>query len=185
MQDTINSLLEYGYILLFIYSLGGGMVGILAAGVLSSNSDFNILTCIILAFLANTIGSILLFIIGKYYKKDLRIYLKKHRRKLALAQLKIKKHGIILIFIQKFIYGLKTFIPLAAGFAKYDFTKFIIINTLASLIWAIVLGYGGFVFGSLIVSVFDELSNYSYIVPLFLLLLICIIWFYLAKFSKK
>jgi len=35
MQEILTSLSTYGYILLFVYSLGGGMVGIIAAGVLS------------------------------------------------------------------------------------------------------------------------------------------------------
>lgn len=65
-------------------------------------------------------------------------YFKKHRRKIALAMIKTKQHGIILLVTQKFIYGLKTFIPIAAGMAKYNFIKFFIINTLASLAWAIV-----------------------------------------------
>lgn len=187
MQDTINALLEWGYVLLFIYSLGGGMVGILAAGVLSSlpNSNFNLQICIVLAFIANTIGSTLLFTLGKYYKKDLMPHFRKHRRKLALAQMKIKQYGNFLIAFQKFIYGLKTFIPLAAGFAKFSFTRFCIINTLATALWAILLGYIGFAFGYIIKPAFDKIAEFPYLVPLFLFALIGGIWLYLAKFSKK
>ena len=85
MQDMIDTLIKYGYIVLFFYSLGGGMVGILAAGVLSSQGKMDLSFCITLAFIANTIGSTLLFILGKYYKKDIMPYFKKHRRKLALS----------------------------------------------------------------------------------------------------
>ena len=185
MQETIDTLLNYGYIILFIYSLGGGMIGILAAGMLCASHHFELGFCIALAFIANTIGSTLLFILGKYYKKDLMPYFKKHRRKLALAQMKIKQHGAFLIIFQKFIYGLKTFIPLDAGFAHFNFARFFIINTLATLIWAILLGYLGFAFGSLITPIVDKISEFPYTVPLFLLALIMAIWLYLARFSKK
>ncbi|AXL34138.1 DedA family protein [Campylobacter jejuni] len=185
MQDMIDTLIKYGYIVLFFYSLGGGMVGILAAGVLSSQGKMDLSFCITLAFIANTIGSTLLFILGKYYKKDIMPYFKKHRRKLALAMMKTKQHGIILFVTQKFIYGLKTFIPIAAGMAKYNFIKFFIINTLASLSWAIVLGFTAYTFGYIIEAIFDKLSLYPYAAPLFLLFLAGIIWFYLSKFSKK
>lgn len=185
MQDTINSLLEWGYVILFIYSLGGGMLGILAAGVLSASGHFNLYFCIALAFFANALGSTLLFILGKYYKKDLMPYFTKHKRKLALAQLKLKQYGTSLIFVQKFIYGLKTFIPIAAGLVKFDFGKFFIINTLSSLIWAIVLGFLGFGFGNVISPLVDRLSVYPYAVPLFLVLLVGALWLYLSKFSQK
>ena len=185
MQDMIDTLIKYGYIVLFFYSLGGGMVGILAAGVLSSQGKMDLSLCIIIAFVANALGSTLLFILGKYYKKDIMPYFKKHRRKLALAMIKTKQYGIILLFVQKFIYGLKTFIPIAAGIAKYDFSKFIVINTLASLVWALILGFAAYTFGYLIEAIFNKLSSYPYAAPLFLLILAGIIWLYLTKFSKK
>ncbi len=185
MQDMIDTLLKYGYLVLFFYSLGGGMVGILAAGVLSSQGKMDLTLCISIAFIANTLGSTLLFILGKYYKKDIMPYFKNHRRKLALAMMKTKQHGVILLISQKFIYGLKTFIPIAAGIAKYNFAKFFIINTLASLAWAIILGVLAYAFGYFIEMIFNKLGNYPYIAPLFLLILAGIIWFYLSRFSKK
>ena len=185
MQEMIDTLLSWGYAILFIYSLGGGMVGILAAGLLSASGHFSLALCIFLAFFANTLGSTVLFLLGRYGKKDIMPYFKKHRRKIALAQLKIKKHGVSLILLQKFIYGLKTFIPLAAGFAKYDFMKFFILNLLATVIWAVGLGYLGFAFGASISYVVDAFSEYSYLVPIFLLILLILLWFYLSKFSKK
>jgi len=185
MQETIDTLLRYGYVILFIYSLGGGMVAILAAGILASQGKLDLYLCIFIAFLANALGSTLLFILGKYYKKEFLPYFKKHRRKLALAMLKTKQHGLFLLIVQKFIYGLKTFIPIAAGLAKYDFSKFLIINTLASLFWAILLAYLAYAFGNLVLFIFEKFGAYSYLTPLFLVFLILILWFYLAKFSKK
>ncbi|KAA6226675.1 MULTISPECIES: DedA family protein [unclassified Campylobacter] len=185
MQETIDTLLKYGYVFLFIYSLGGGMVGILAAGVLSASAKMDLYTSILVAFVGNVIGSSLLFVLGKYYKKDLMPYFKKHRRKLALAVIKIKQYGYILLFVQKFIYGLKTFIPIAAGLARYNTKNFFFINLFASLIWAILLGYVAFIFGWFIELIFDKLGNYPYIAPLFLVILVILILFYLSKFSKK
>ncbi|MBK1973108.1 DedA family protein [Campylobacter sp. TTU-622] len=185
MQDMIDTLLRYGYIVLFFYSLGGGMVGILAAGVLCSQGKLDLYLCISIAFIGNTLGSTLLFILGKYYKKDILPYFKNHKRKLALAMIKVKQYGIFLLFIQKYIYGIKTFIPIAAGIAKYGFLKFLIINTISSFIWALLLGYLAYIFGQSITFIFNNLSNYPYLAPLFLLCLVGVIWLYLHNFSKK
>ncbi|MGZ8546666.1 MAG: DedA family protein, partial [Sulfuricurvum sp.] len=35
MDDMLNNLSTYGYAILFLYSLGGGMVALIGAGVLS------------------------------------------------------------------------------------------------------------------------------------------------------
>ncbi|EKQ1255257.1 DedA family protein, partial [Campylobacter coli] len=40
-------------------------------------------------------------------------------------------------------------------------------------------------FGFAIEAIFNKLSSYPYIAPLFLIVLVGIIWFYLTKFSKK
>ena len=185
MQEVIDTLLSWGYVILFLYSIGGGMVGILAAGILSASGHFSLSLCIFIALFANVLGSTVLFLLGRYFKKDLKSYFKKHKRKIALAQLQIKKYGVSLILLQKFIYGLKTFIPLAAGFARYDFFKFFVLNFVATVVWAVGLGYLGFAFGASISYIVDSFSKYSYAVPLFLLALIILIYFYLAKFSKK
>lgn len=186
MQEMIDNLSTYGYLILFFYSFGGGMVAILAAGVLcASSTKLDLHLCIFLAFLANTIGSTLLFILGKYYKKDIMPYFKNHRRKIALAMMKIKKYGDLLLVVQKFIYGVKTIIPIAAGLCKFSFIRFFIINTLASLIWAVILGYAGFIFGNTLKEAFEVFTNHPYIAPAFIITLIFIIWLYLSRFSKK
>lgn len=186
MQEMIDNLSTYGYLILFFYSFGGGMVAILAAGVLcASSTKLDLHLCILLAFIANTIGSTLLFVLGKYYKKDIMPYFSKHRRKIALAMIKIKKYGDLLLVVQKFIYGVKTIVPIAAGLSKFSFIRFAIINTLASLIWAIILGYAGFIFGNTLKEAFEIFSNYPFIAPAFILILALSIWFYLSRFSKK
>lgn len=185
MQEMMENLVKYGYILLFLYSFGGGMIGILAAAALSSSAKFDLHLCIALAFLGNALGSTLFFIMGKYCKKDLMPYLRKHRRKLALAMIKIKRQGVGLFVVQKFVYGLRTLIPMAAAFARYNFLKFFIINTIASLVWAVSLGYLGFTFGYFFEMFFNKLGEHPYMAPLFLISLAIGIWFYLSSFSKK
>lgn len=185
MQDMMDTLLRYGYVILFFYSLGGGMIGILCAGVLSSLGKMELSWCIALSFIANTLGSSGLYLLGKYYKKEFLPYFKNHRRKLALALLKIKQHGTVLIFSQKFIYGLKTFIPIAAGLAHFSVKKFFLINTIATLIWSLTLGFVGFAFGEVVEKLFDKFGTYGYAGPLFLVFLILILLLYLNRFSKK
>ena len=135
MQDILNSLSTYGYIALFIYSLGGGFFGIVAASTLSYMGKMDMATSMFVAFLSNYIGDMGIFYIARFNKDMIKPYMEKHRRKFALSNLLVKKYGDWVVFIQKFIYGVKTLVPVAMGFSKYSFLKFGLLNIPASAIF--------------------------------------------------
>lgn len=185
MEDIINSLSTYGYIILFAYSFGGGMVAIVAAGVLSYAGKMDLGTSIVVAALANIIGSSFLFYMGRYNKNALMPYIKAHRRKLALSQILMKKYGDKIIFIQKFIYGLKTLVPMTIGITKYSQTKFHILNSLSSIVWAVVLGFGSYSAGEALMQISAYFSENTFMAPLILFSILGLIWFYFHNATKK
>jgi len=185
LGDILDSLSTYGYIILFFYSLGGGFVALLGAGVLASIGKMDISTSISIAFISNAIGDMLLFYMARYNKKEVFKFLKGHRRKLALSHILIKKYSSYVIFIQKFIYGIKTIIPIAIGITKYDINKFVVLNILASAIWAIVVGFLGYFTGDYIVEIFNQLSEYSLLTPMLAILLLYLLYRFISKYSQK
>ncbi|ATB69292.1 DedA family protein [Sulfurospirillum diekertiae] len=185
MEDILSSLTTYGYIILFLYSFGGGMLAIIAAGVLSYAGKMDLTTSIVVAAFANVIGSSFLFYMGRYNKKALMPYIKDHRRKLALSHILMKKYGDKIIFIQKFIYGLKTLVPMTIGVTKYPQTKFHIINTISAILWAVILGIGSYKIGDILMRIATYFSENTLLAPLILLSIIGIIWFYFQYATKK
>lgn len=185
MQETLNNLETYGYIILLFYSFGGGLVGIVSAGVLSAFGEMNLLLSIGIASFGNIIGSTSLVYLGRYQKQELQKYLQKHKRKVALTQLWLRKFGIALIFANKYIYGFKTILPLVVGLSKYSFSKFFLWNTIASMIWGISLGLLGFFASNLAMRLFDSLKAYSYALPLGFVILLILLWLILKIKSKK
>jgi membrane protein DedA with SNARE-associated domain len=185
MQELLTSLSTYGYIALFLYSLGGGFFGLVAAGALSYLGKMDIAVSIIVASFANYLGDMFLFYMARYNKKEALVYFKKHRRKLALSQLLIKKYGDFVIFIQKFIYGVKTLVPIAMGFSKYSFLKFGILNAPASLLFASFFGLLSYKGGEHIVKLFSLIKDNPLILPLVLFTLLSLLWLYFNKVTKK
>ena len=185
MEDILTSLSTYGYLLLFFYSFGGGMVAIIAAGVLSYAGQMDLTLSIVIAAIANTIGSAFLFSMGRYNKKALLPYIKAHRRKLALSHLLMKKYGDKIIFIQKFIYGLKTLVPMTIGITKYPIVKFHLINTAAPIVWAFSLGIASYQAGEMLMRIAAYFSNNPYMAPVILLSILALIWFYFQKATAK
>lgn len=185
MDDMLNNLSTYGYIVLFIYSLGGGFVALLGAGVLSFMGKMDISLSIAIAFSANFIGDSLMFYMSRYHKKEMMEYFKKHRRKLAFSHLLLKKHGSWIIIVKKFIYGLKTLIPLAVGLTKYDFWKFSGYNAIGAAIWAVAVGGLSYLFGGALIEGYKVVSDKPYLAPVMLILVGGSVWFYLSRATKK
>lgn len=185
MDDMLNNLSTYGYIVLFIYSLGGGFVALLGAGVLSFMGKMDISLSIAIAFSANFIGDSLMFYMSRYHKKEMMEYFKKHRRKLAFSHLLLKKHGSWIIIVKKFIYGLKTLIPLAVGLTKYDFWKFSGYNAIGAAIWAVAVGGLSYLFGGALIEGYKVVADKPYLAPVMLILVGGSVWFYLSRATKK
>lgn len=169
----------------FLYSLGGGMVAIIAAGILSYAGKMDLSTSIAVAFVANALGDSMLFYMSRYNKAQVMPYLKKHKRKLALSHLLMKKHGGKIIFFQKFVYGIKTLIPMGIGMTKYPAMKFNILNVISAFIWSIALGYGSFRAGETLTNASVYFSSHPWLAPAILVSILGALWYYFQVATQK
>jgi len=158
MEELIK---DWGYIILFLYSFGGGFLALVVAGILSFSGELNIFITILVAGVANFIGDQFLFTLARKNKDQAKKMMQKHRRKIAMAHLLMRKYGSLVVFIQKYIYGIKTLIPLAMGLTKYDYRKFIIYNIFATIVWAIVIGSASYMMGDLVYTYIEEFKSYG------------------------
>ncbi len=185
MEDTFSNLATYGYIGLFLYSLGGGFVALVGAGVLSYMGKMDLATSMSVAFVANALGDVMLFYMARYQKSMMMEGIKKHRRKLALSHIMMKKYGSWIILIQKYVYGIKTLIPIAIGLTKYDFKKFSILNVVSSAIWTLSVGFGSYYSGAPLIKIAELIGEKPWIAPLVLVVFGGSLWLYLEKATKK
>jgi len=185
MEDTFSNLATYGYIGLFLYSLGGGFIALIGAGILSFMGKMDLGLAMFIAFVANALGDVLLFYMARYQKSMMMEGLRKHRRKLALAHIMMKKNGSWIILFQKFVYGIKTLIPIAIGLTKYDFKKFALLNVLSSAVWALVFGLGSYYSGDFLVKIAGIVGDKPWIAPIILVTLGGSLWLYMSHATKR
>lgn len=183
--ETFSAHANFAYAILFLYSLGGGMIALLAAGLLASAGSLDIALCMLTAAVANFLGDEGLYYFAKLNKAQVLANFKKHRRKLALAQILFKSYGIYIIIAKKYIYGLKTLIPLAIGLSKFDAKKFTLINALGAILWAISLGLLAFFAGDLVRYLSNYFGSNSATLIIGLVLILALIWVYFSKTTKK
>ncbi len=176
-ENLIHLLKEYGYIILFVWSIFEGETGLVMAGVLSRTGDMNLWFSIIVAAFGGFVGDQIYFYLGRLNKKWVLEEFKAHKRKFAKARLLLKKYGGWVIFIQRFIYGMRTIIPMTIGLSGYDPKKFAIINLISAFIWASVTILPSYYFGDEILKILKYLKEHWYLAIIFVIVLWSILWY--------
>lgn len=163
LHYLINFFSGFGYIAVFLVLVlcGFGIpfpedVTLVAGGVicalsLSANHHLNYHIMIIVAFLGVVVGDGVMFVLGRILGPKVtriplirmiltpRVYIK--------MQAKAKKYGNKILFVARFLPGLRAPIFLTAGVShKVSFWKFLLMDTLAALISVPIWVYLGFLF---------------------------------------
>ena len=185
MEDTLTNLSTWGYLALAFFSFGGSLIVVAAAGVLSFMGEMNLIVSLLIAITFNFIGDMFLFYLGKYHKEDIKPYFEKHKRKIALSTLILRKYGIWAIFIQKFLYGIKTLIPISMALSRYDFKKFGLYNALASPFFVLVIMLSAFYAGDTIKSLVESFKEYPWVPFVVLASIIAVLWYGMEHLTKR
>ena len=180
-----SSLETWGYLAIAFFSFGGSLLIIATAGVFAYLGHINLPLALATAAFFNFLGDNFLFFLGRYHKKDIQKYLNKHRRKIAITKLLMQKYGVLAIFIQKFIYGVKTLIPIIMALGKYNFKKFIFYNFFASIFFVVTIGLLSYYSSEMIIAIFNYIKDKPYIAPLLLAVIVFIAWNYLKRVERR
>lgn len=180
-----SSLETWGYLAIAFFAFGGSLFIVAAAGVFSFMGKMDLATALAVATVSNFLGDMFLFYLGKYQRKEIEPYFAKHKRKIALARLIMRKYGIAAIFIQKFLYGIKTLVPLSMALAKYDFKKFGFYNVFASIVFVLTIGLSAYYSSEAIISFFSMIKERPWIAPVVLVSIIGLVWLGMEKMTKK
>ena len=180
-----SSLETWGYMAVAFFSFGGSLFIVAAAGVFSFMGHMDLTTALVIAIIANFMGDNFLFYLGKYHKNDIKPYFAKHKRKIALATLLMRKYGVAAIFIQKFLYGVKTLVPISMALSKFDFKKFVFFNIFASIIFILTIGLSAYFASESIIAFFSIVQEKPWIAPLAMFSMLGGLWYLMTHMTRK
>ena len=180
-----SSLETWGYLAVAFFSFGGSLFIVAAAGVFSFMGHMDLTTALVIAIVANFMGDNFLFYLGKYHKNDIKPYYAKHKRKIALATLIMRKYGVVAIFIQKFLYGVKTIVPISMALSKFDFKKFIFFNIFASIVFILTIGLSAYFASESIIAFFSVIQERPYLAPLGMFTILGSAWYLMSRMTRK
>ena len=184
-EKFVYLLKRYGYIILFAWGMLEGEAGLIMAGLLSHTGDMNLYLAIFIAGLGGFAGDQVYFYIGRFNKASVHKKFKGQRRKFAFAHLLLKKHGWPIIFVQRYMYGMRTIIPISIGLTRYDARMFAFINLISAWCWASITIVPVWYFGNEILVVLHWAKEHWYLaIPVAVILGGSII-FYFNKATQK
>ncbi|MDD5052955.1 MAG: DedA family protein [Sulfuricurvum sp.] len=166
-QLLIGWLKEYGYIVLFFWSILEGEMGLIMAGIFSHMGDMSLPVSILVGGFGGFIGDQIYFYIGRFNKRYIHNKLRSQRRKFAIAHLLLKKYGWPVIFVQRYMYGMRTVIPMAIGLTQYSSRQFALINFVSAIFWASMTIIPAYYYGAEILEILKWVKCHFYIaIPL-------------------
>ena len=184
-QLFIEWLKEYGYIVLFVWSILEGEMGLIMAGILSHTGDMSVPVSIAVAGFGGFVGDQIYFYIGRYNKKYIYTKLYSQRRKFAIAHLLLKKYGWPIIFVQRYMYGMRTVIPMAIGLTKYSARQFAFINFVSALFWAALTIIPAYFYGAEILEILKWIKAHWYFAVPLIAVVVGTILYNLNRLEKK
>lgn len=74
----------------------------------------------------------------------------------------IERYPNAILSAQRFVWGLRTALPLAAGLSRVDARRFVVLNVLSALLWAPLVEGAGYLSGAFAARAVDRLHRYEH-----------------------
>ncbi len=148
MTDAIHVLLErYGLIAVFVGCIAEGESIAIIAGFFAHQHVFGAWQAFAAIFLGAFLGDAGFFLAGRFFAD--RPFVQRLREKpgFARATQLVREHPAPYVILNRYVYGFRTIGGVAAGLSGIGLPVFLVLNAISSLIWAILFGGVGYVFG--------------------------------------
>jgi membrane protein DedA with SNARE-associated domain len=179
-QDWLIPLLEtYGLLIVFLTMTAESAcipipseIVVPYGGFLAAQGHTELWMVIVVATVANLVGSMIAYAIGRYGGRALFLrygrYVLVRPHHLEKAECWFDRHGEATVFFTRMMPGIRTFISLPAGIACMPVGKFLIYSAFGSVIWNTGLAYLGYAAGKAVgedawATLQEQFSRYNHI----------------------
>jgi membrane protein DedA with SNARE-associated domain len=177
---------SYGYIGVLIGTFLEGETTLILAAFAAHQGYLELPYVMLVASVGSLCGDQSFFWLGRKRREKT---LEKHpslRTRVARAQALTERYRTLLMFAFRFMYGLRTVIPFAFGMSRVPAAEFISLSATSSVVWAILVGGVGFLFGNVLQGIMGNIKRYELIVLAAIAAIGVVVWtVYLCRRKKK
>lgn len=167
---------EFGYFALFLGTFFEGETILVLAGFLAFRGYMNINLVVVVAFFGSYAGDQLWYFMGR--KHGRKLLARKPRWQLMgdRALEHIRRHPDIWVLGFRFVYGLRTVMPVAIGLSGYPPGRYLLLNGIGAAVWAAALGAAAYKFGAVLEGLLGNVKKYELWVLGALLVIGVLLW---------
>jgi membrane protein DedA with SNARE-associated domain len=156
MEHLIST---YGYPAVWAGTFFEGETIVLIAGYLANRGYLTLEWVIFFAFLGSWMGDTLYFFIGRRWGNKLLERRPAWRPAADRAFDMLHRYDAAFILTFRFLYGLRTVSPFVIGMSKVPTARFVLLNMIASAIWASAFSTGGYLLGTMLEAMIAKVER--------------------------
>ena len=160
---TLESLITtYGYLAIVVGTFLEGETVLVLGGFAAHRGYLELPWVILAAFVGSLIGDQLYFFLGRTKSTTFLNKRPTWKARVEKIQALLERYRTPIILIFRFLYGLRLVAPFAIGMSSVPVGEFIFLNTLGALVWAILIGAGGYFFGNVLEAIIGDIKHYEF-----------------------
>ena len=150
---------KFGYLAVFIGTFLEGETILVMAGFFAERGYLEIFTVMLVACLGAFCGHVFWFWLGRTQGVRLLERFPKMKKHFGKGIRMFERYGAPAIFITQWLYGLRITCAVIIGISKISTVKFLVYEAITCIIWAIIIGSAGFVFGTAVERILGRAAH--------------------------
>jgi len=166
----------HGYWVLFIATFLEGETVLVVAGFLAFEGYLNLGGVIFVTLCGAFLGDQFYFYLGRLKGPFVIRVFSSVARKIRKGLRLIEKYGNLVAIISRYTYGFRIVLPIILGMSSFPARRFLWLNLISALIWAIVFSCAGYIFGKSASVLLEDTHKYEPYLILALFALFACMW---------
>lgn len=176
---SLEQLVEtYGYLTIFIGTFLEGETVLVLGGFLAHRGYLILEWVIVVAFVGTYAGDQFFYYLGRW--RGAAILAKRPHWQLRARRVfeLLHKHQNLVILSFRFFYGLRSVTPFVIGMSGVSPLRYLVLNGLGAVIWAITVGVLGYLLGQTIHLFLEHIKKYELMILAAIILAAGLYWLY-------
>jgi membrane protein DedA with SNARE-associated domain len=181
--DLPELIRQYGYWFVFVGTFMEGETVLVLGMIAAHQGLLDVRLVGLVALLGTYFGDLAYYLIGIRFGRAFLDRFPRVDAKVQRVKGWIVRYDIAIIIVNRFLYGFRIAAPVALGMSSVPAWRFLVFNVFGALIWTLVIGGAGYLFGQALEALLRNVQDHDHIVVGLVLLLGAGLWIgrYIAR----
>lgn len=152
---------RFGYLAIFVGTILEGETILIMGGFAAHRGYLELPWVMLIAFLGATVGDFVIYFLARTRGRAWLEKSEKLRRRVKRVEPHVHRHGNIIIIGMRFLYGLRTVLPVAIALCGVPPKRFVSLSIFGAVLWALIGGAAGYLFGEALERAIDSVEKYE------------------------